>query len=54
VNAFNDPNVCVFFPRRCAEGYKGQRCETKDVPNSGSLNSYFCIFGSSNSPQYPC
>lgn len=49
-------NVMSFFffsLCRCAEGYKGQRCDTKDIPNSGSYLSYFCIFGTNN-PDYPC
>ncbi|XP_052121833.1 protein vein isoform X3 [Frankliniella occidentalis] len=37
---------------QCAEGYKGQRCENKDVINRGSMYrplSYFCKLGISNS-----
>lgn len=37
---------------QCAEGYKGLRCENKDVINRGSLyrpQSYFCKLGISNS-----
>ncbi|KAK7862477.1 hypothetical protein R5R35_005907 [Gryllus longicercus] len=44
--------TCLFYHTiqemscECAEGYKGQRCELKDVSNSGSMyKTYICKLG---------
>jgi hypothetical protein len=33
----------VFLSLRCAEGYKGQRCENKDIYNLGSKSSVWAF-----------
>jgi hypothetical protein len=35
--------LCVFLSLRCAEGYKGQRCENKDIYNLGSKSSVWAF-----------